>query len=74
MGLLSEVSLLSHKLFVYIWWGMFLAMFLASIFREGYYVPSNMPTLSYEVLGLFIFTEISKSINSWEKHKRHNPL
>jgi len=69
-----ETRVRRGELFVYIWWGMFLAMFLASIFREGYYVPSNMPTLSYEVLGLFIFTEISKSINSWEKHKRHNPL
>jgi len=59
------------EIFVYIWWGTFLIMFLTAIFRGGYEVPQNMPILSYEVLGYFIFSEVSKSINRWRKHRRH---
>lgn len=59
------------EVFVYIWWGTFLTMFLASIFREEYEIPHNMPMLSYEVLGYFIFSEVSKSINKWRRQKQN---
>ncbi len=59
------------EVFVYIWWGTFLIMFLTSVFRERYEVPFNMPMLSYEVLGYFIVSEVSKSLNRWRKYRRH---
>lgn len=60
------------ELFVYIWWGMFLTMFLVTIFRESYEVPHNMPMLAYEVLGYFIFSEVSKTLNRWKKHQKYD--
>ena len=53
------------ELFVYIWWGVFLAMFLVEYFWGAFHIPEGMTALSYEVLGYFLVTEISKAVSTW---------
>lgn len=52
------------ELFVYLWWGMLLLMFLIGYASGLFHVPDGMRMLAYEVLGYFIVTEISKSLNA----------
>ena len=54
------------ELFVYIWWGTLLAMFIASYTNKNWNVPESMTMLAYEILAYFIITEISKAINIWK--------
>lgn len=56
------------ELFVYIWWISLLAMLLLSFFTHKEVSPS-IRSLSYEVLGAFLLSEISKSFNAY-KHVR----
>lgn len=55
------------ELFVYLWWGVFLTMFLINVFFGRYQIPEGMPLLAYEVLGYFFASEVSKAINRWKK-------
>lgn len=59
------------EFFVYIWWGMLLGMFLIEYFFGRFAVPEGMLLLAYEVLGYFIATEISKSLNAWRTAKKN---
>jgi len=54
------------ELFVYIWWGTLLAMFIASYTNKNWNVPESMTMLAYEILAYFIVTEVSKAINIWK--------
>ena len=53
------------EFFVYVWWGMLLSMFIVEYASGRWSVPGHMLTLSYEVLGYFLLTEVSKAINTW---------
>ena len=70
------MKLRKGELFVYIWWSVFLAMFLMEYFSRGAIsMPENMPGIAYKVLGYFIFSEISKSANTWlTSHKKVNKI
>ena len=61
------------ELFVYIWWGMYLAMFLVEYLWGTFHIQEGMATLSYEVLGYFLVTEVSKAVNTWRSLKKGNP-
>lgn len=63
-GIASRVR--RGEFFVYIWWGTFLAMFLVEYLAGRWEVPEDMTILSYEVLGYFVLTEVSKSLNAWK--------
>ncbi|OGN02250.1 MAG: hypothetical protein A2655_04615 [Candidatus Yanofskybacteria bacterium RIFCSPHIGHO2_01_FULL_43_42] len=54
------------ELFVYVWWISLLAMFLIGFFAR-LEVSSPIRHLAYEVLGAFLLSEVSKSINA---HRR----
>ena len=58
------------EIFVYIWWGALLVMFLVEYSWGTFRIPEGMTTLAYEVLGYFLVTEVSKAVNTWRKHKK----
>ncbi len=58
------------ELFVYIWWGMLLGMFVTSYLTGRGSIPDSITTLCYEVLAYFIVTELSKALNAWQGLKR----
>ncbi|OHA46622.1 MAG: hypothetical protein A3A80_02030 [Candidatus Terrybacteria bacterium RIFCSPLOWO2_01_FULL_44_24] len=53
------------EIFVYIWWGTLLIMFIASYLTPRWNVPESMTALCYETLAYFLFTEFSKALNAW---------
>ena len=53
------------EFFVYIWWGILLTMYVFQYAFGKWVVSDGMNTLAYEVLGYFVVTEISKSLNAW---------
>lgn len=59
------------ELFVYLWWSMLLLMYVLQYAVGQWAVPEGMNMLAYEVLGYFIVTEISKSINTWRTVKKN---
>jgi len=58
------------ELFVYIWWGTFLLMFLVEYLAGRWTVPEGMTLLSYEILGYFVLSEVSKAFNAWRVAQR----
>ena len=54
------------ELFVYVWWISLLAMLLISFFTHRE-ISSSIRFLTYEVLGAFLLSEISKSLNAYRK-------
>jgi len=54
------------ELFVYVWWISLLAMFLIGFFAHLEVSPP-IRHLAYEVLGAFLLSEISKSVNAYRR-------
>lgn len=54
------------ELFVYVWWISLLAMFLIGFFAHLDVSPP-IRHLAYEVLGAFLISEISKSVNAYRR-------
>lgn len=52
------------ELFVYIWWGTLLVMYVLQYLVGSWSVPDGLNILAYEVLGYFVLTEVSKSLNA----------
>lgn len=61
-----KLSIMPGELFVYVWWISLLAMLLIGFFSHAQ-VPSPIRTLSYEVLGAFLLSEMSKSFNAYKR-------
>ena len=53
------------ELFVYVWWISLLAMLLIGFFTHQE-VSSSVQFLTYEVLGAFLLSEISKGVNTYK--------
>ena len=67
-----EAKVRRGEIFVYGWWATFLAMFLLQYWNPGEFeMPDNMPTLVYEILGYFLFGEVSKALNRWQQMKKN---
>lgn len=54
------------ELFVYVWWISLLTMFLIGFFAHLEVSPP-IRHLAYEVLGAFLISEISKSVNAYRR-------
>lgn len=61
-----KLNIKPGELFVYIWWISLLAMLLLGFFSHREVSPS-IRFLSYEVLGAFLLSEISKSFNAFKR-------
>ena len=61
-----KLSIRPGELFVYVWWISLLAMFLIGFFAH-LEVSSPIRHLTYEVLGAFLVSEISKNINAYKR-------
>ncbi|MBI2065284.1 MAG: hypothetical protein HYT62_04490 [Candidatus Yanofskybacteria bacterium] len=61
-----KLNIKPGELFVYIWWISLLAMLILGFFLHREVSPS-IRFLSYEVLGAFLLSEISKSFNAFKK-------
>lgn len=61
-----KINVKPGEIFVYIWWISLLAMLLISFFTHKEVSPS-IRFLTYEVLGAFLLSEISKSFNAYKK-------
>jgi hypothetical protein len=62
-----ELKVKRGELFVYIWWGSFLLMFLVQYWTGTYELPKDIPMVPYEVLGLFLLGEASKAGLTWKR-------
>ena len=60
-----KLNIKPGELFVYIWWISLLAMLLIGFFTHRE-VSSSVQFLTYEVLGAFLLSEISKGINAYK--------
>jgi hypothetical protein len=61
-----KLSIKPGELFVYIWWISLLTMLFIGFFTHTEISPP-IRHLTYEVLGAFLVSEISKSINAYKK-------
>lgn len=61
-----KLNIRPGELFVYIWWISILAMFIIGFFAN-ISVSSPIRHLAYEVLGAFLISEVSKSINAYKR-------
>ena len=61
-----KLNIKPGELFVYVWWISLLAMLILGFFLHREVSPS-IRFLSYEVLGAFLLSEISKSFNAFKK-------
>lgn len=61
-----KLKIMPGELFVYVWWISLLAMLIIGFFIHKEISPS-VRFLSYEVLGAFLLSEISKSFNAYKK-------
>ena len=61
-----KLNIKPGELFVYVWWISLLAMLLLGFFLHRETSPS-VRFLTYEVLGAFLLSEISKSFNAFKK-------
>ena len=61
-----KLNIMPGELFVYVWWISLLAMLLIGFFtvRE---VPPPVRHVTYEVLGAFLMSEISKNFNAYRR-------
>ena len=60
-----KLNIKPGELFVYVWWISLLAMLLIGFFTNREISPS-VQFLTYEVLGAFLLSEISKGINAYK--------
>jgi hypothetical protein len=65
-----ELKVKRGELFVYIWWGSFLLMFLVQYWTGNNHLPEDIPMVPYEVLGYFLLSEASKATLTWRRLKR----
>jgi len=61
-----KLRIMPGELFVYIWWISLLAMLLIGFFTSREVSPP-IRFLSYEVLGAFLISEVSKSFNAFKR-------
>ena len=61
-----KLSIKPGELFVYVWWISLLAMLILGFFLHREVSPP-IRFLTYEVLGAFLLSEISKSFNAFKK-------
>ncbi len=61
-----KLRIMPGELFVYIWWISLLAMLLIGFFTHRE-VSSTTRFMSYEVLGAFLLSEISKGFNAFKR-------
>jgi hypothetical protein len=61
-----KLNIKPGELFVYVWWISLLAMLMISFFTH-HEVSPPIRFLSYEVLGAFLLSELSKSINAYKR-------
>ena len=61
-----KLNIMPGELFVYVWWISLLAMLIISFFTD-LEVSSPIRFLAYEVLGAFLISELSKSINAYKR-------
>jgi len=61
-----KLNIKPGELFVYVWWISLLAMLIIGFFTHREVSPS-IRFLTYEVLGAFLLSEISKSFNAFKK-------
>jgi len=61
-----KLTIKPGELFVYIWWISLLAMLLLEFFTHREVSPP-IKFLTYEVLGAFLLSEISKSFNAYKR-------
>lgn len=60
-----KLNIKPGELFVYVWWISLLAMLLIGFFLHKE-VSSSVQFLTYEVLGAFLLSEISKGVNAYK--------
>jgi len=60
-----KLNIKPGELFVYVWWISLLAMLLIGFFTHKE-VSSSVQFLTYEVLGAFLLSEISKGVNAYK--------
>ena len=61
-----KLNVMPGELFVYIWWISLLAMLIFGFFTHREVSPP-IRFLTYEVLGAFLLSEISKSFNAYKR-------
>ncbi|MEK7138975.1 MAG: hypothetical protein AAB799_02235 [Patescibacteria group bacterium] len=61
-----KLNIKPGELFVYVWWVTLLAMFLIGFFTH-LEVSYPIRQVAYEVLGAFMLSEVSKSINAYRR-------
>ena len=61
-----KLNIRPGELFVYVWWITLLAMFLIGFFTH-LEVSYPIRQVAYEVLGAFLLSEISKSVNAYRR-------
>ena len=61
-----KLNIRPGELLVYVWWISLLAMFMIGFFFHKE-VSSPIRHISYEVLGAFLLSEISKSFNAYKR-------
>src|SRR3989344_3083861 len=61
-----KLNIKPGELFVYVWWVSLLAMLILGFFTHREVSPP-IRFLTYEVLGAFLLSEISKSFNAFKK-------
>lgn len=61
-----KLNIRPGELFVYVWWVTLLAMFLIGFF-VNLEVSYPIRQIAYEVLGAFLLSEVSKSVNAYRR-------
>ncbi len=61
-----KLNIMPGELLVYVWWISLLAMLLIGFFTHRQ-VPSPVRHVTYEVLGTFLLSEISKGFNAYKR-------
>src|SRR3989338_2679111 len=65
-----KLNVMPGELYSYVWWISLLAMLLIGFFIHNE-VSSPIRHLTYEVLGAFLLSELSKSLNAYKKGGRN---
>lgn len=61
-----KLNIRPGELFVYVWWVTLLAMFLIGFF-VNLEISYPIRQIAYEVLGAFLLSEVSKSVNAYRR-------
>jgi len=64
-----KLNIKPGELFVYVWWVTLLAMFIIGFFTH---LETSYPIrqVAYEVLGAFLLSEVSKSVNAYRRTQK----